>query len=93
MANDIEGETAAVIRRGALPTPPNVVTYQNSIVTNLTINRVSKKSTTVIGEHHVHQGILAKEYLAGNIIDFDALDFSEVKQCHISLPVEFKKWH
>lgn len=71
---------------------PKMVAYKHSALVNTPVNIVQNVYENRQGEQY---GITAKDfnakYLAGEVISYDAIDFSKIIGCHQELPLTFTK--
>lgn len=90
--NDIEGAIVGEVFKDIGNWPDLCVCYYDSIVLNNVMNRVSSNSNTLVGQHGLNVDSMARLYNKDKIIDFDAIDFTGIKQCHTDIEIGFKQW-
>jgi hypothetical protein len=88
--NPTQLEAGLAARAERIPHRPYMVAARHSSLVSIPANRVSASSGCPCSDDPAtHQDVLAERYLAGQMLDLDAMDFSDVRAAHQEIPLWF----
>lgn len=93
IANPTILETVISLRAESLAEErPLIACYEDQCLVGVPVNRVSENSGVAYGRTYPHSTVEMNErFLAGERIDLDALDFSDVDSCHHEIEFVWRK--
>lgn len=80
-----------ILQRGKDIAPKYMSCFNQSVVVSIPINRVSITASASFGERYPHTAKeLNDKFLAGERMDWQAMDFSDIKSSHQEVELKFK---
>jgi len=71
--------------------PPLMACFNESMIVSIPVNKVSDTSSCSAGDKHSYPvEYLNKLFLEGKRLDYDSMDFSNIRGCHQEIKFEFK---